>query len=527
MRYIYPILLISILILALGLRVYKLDSVPPSLSWDEAAVGYNSYSIANYGHDEYGKPFPLFFRSFKDDKHPVHIYATAIFTKLLGLNEFSTRFPAALFGVLNVLLLYLLAKQLFNKEIIALLAGLFLAISPYNLHFSHFNHEANFVLFFFLLGLVLFFSSLKKNHFLLILSFLSFLISFLTYHPAKLIAPLVIITLGVLYFKKIITYQKELIASFFIFIVFLAILVSNPQLLGIARINQTTLPKEEIEKTPIYKLTKNESLGKINLIGQQYIGHFMPQYLFITGDKNPRLSSQTGQFYAIESLLLICGFIFLIFKRSKEGTLLLIWALIAPLPSSVVGESPHAARASFMMGSWNLISALGFYFIINLAKKRLLKIVIIIVIISMLAMGLKNYLSYYYGEYATRYAIDWQYGMKQAVEYTKKHPEYTEVYITDIRSQPYIFFLYYLKTPLPEYLNTVLYNNFESRDFSLISGFDKYYFGGMNTVEIKSEPRVLYILSPSEYDGLLYKSTFEVKEIIYYPNETTAFYIIN
>ncbi len=70
--------LVLIVILAFALRVYKVDSVPPSLTWDETAVGYNGFTIANYGRDEYGKRFPLYFRSFADDKHPIHVYFTAI-----------------------------------------------------------------------------------------------------------------------------------------------------------------------------------------------------------------------------------------------------------------------------------------------------------------------------------------------------------------------------------------------------------------------------------------------------------------
>src|SRR3989344_517563 len=146
-------ILFLIIILAATLRIYRLDSAPPSLSWDETAVGYNAWTIANWGRDEYGKVFPAFFKSFSDDKHPVHIYATAVSVKLLGLSEFSTRLPSALFGILNVLLIFFLAKLMFSSEILGLFASVLLTISPYNIHFSRFNHEANFALFFFMLGL--------------------------------------------------------------------------------------------------------------------------------------------------------------------------------------------------------------------------------------------------------------------------------------------------------------------------------------------------------------------------------------
>lgn len=146
------IVLCVVILLAFFLRIYQLDQNPPALSWDEAAAGYNAYTIANWGQDEFGAKMPLIFTSFRDDKHPVWIYVTAIFTKFLGLSDFSTRLPAAIFGVLNVLMVFFVARVLFKSNLVALLASLFLAISPYNLQFSRGEWEANYALFFFLLG---------------------------------------------------------------------------------------------------------------------------------------------------------------------------------------------------------------------------------------------------------------------------------------------------------------------------------------------------------------------------------------
>ncbi len=510
------VLLVLILILALGLRIYKLDSVPPSISWDEAAVGYNAWTIANYGKDEYGKSFPLVFKSFGDDKHPVHIYSTAAFVKLFGLNEFSTRLPLAVFGVLNVLLIFFLGRVLFKSDLIGLFASLFLAISPYNIHFSKFNHEANFALFFFLLGILLFYLSLNKGKFLP-WSVLSFGICFITYHPSKVIVPLIVLLLTVLYFRKLLQNKLNSLISAVIIVSFIILVFLNPELLGIARIKQTSLGKEA---------------WKINVIATQYSWHFLPDYLFITGDKNPRHSSQTGHFYKIDAIFLIAGLLYLVYKRSKQGFVLLSWALLAPLPSALVAEAPHAARASFMMGSWHLISAIGLYFIFNLVRKPVFKAIVLSVTIIFLAILLKNYLNYYYGEYTKRYATEWQYGMKQIVEFVKDHKEYNQVFVTDIRSQPYIFFLYYLKMPLPQYLNSVVYNESEeSRSFNTVAYFRGYYtdfhFGGWDPIESMPNPGVLYIVSPSQYDGLRHKSEFDVKKLIRYPGGGDAFFVVS
>lgn len=535
------LVLIFIVVFALALRVYKLGSYPPSISWDEAAVGYNGYSLTNFLKDEYGKILPLYFQSFGDDKHPIHIYLTAPFVTIFGLNEFSVRLPSAIFGALNVLLIFFIVNLLFKNRVIGLLSSLFLAISPQNIHFSRFNHEANFALFFFMLGLTLFYLAIKNKSNLLPFSILSFTISFLTYHPSKVIVPVIVIFLFAFYIKRIILDRRSFIISLFIVFLISFVVIINPQLLGLSRIGQTTVNKNLLKDTYIFKVTQNEFLGRVNLYFIQYFRHFTPNYLFISGDKNPRSSSQsTGEFYIIDALFLILGVIFLFYKRSKEGFIVLSWAILSPIPSAVTEEAPHAARSMFMMGSFNIISASGFYLFINLFRFRILKFTATLICLIILGFFLFNYLKYYFGEYSNRYAIEWQYGMKQIVDFVKKHEEYNQIFMTDVRSQPYIFFLYYLKTPLPEYLKSVVYNNGESKSFSTVSYFDQtfivkeggqslknIYFGGWDPIESLPQEGRLYVISPSHYDGLRYKSSFDVKKIIYYPNGTVAFYLIS
>src|SRR3989344_1547607 len=89
--------LILICIIFLFTRLYKISEIPVSVYWDEASIGYNAFSIAKDGKDEWGEFFPLHFRAFGEFKLPVYIYTSAIFVKLFGLNELSVRISADLF----------------------------------------------------------------------------------------------------------------------------------------------------------------------------------------------------------------------------------------------------------------------------------------------------------------------------------------------------------------------------------------------------------------------------------------------
>lgn len=521
------ILLALIVALSLAVRVYKIDSVPPSLTWDEAAVGYNAWTIANFGRDEYGKFFPLYFQSFGEDKQPVHIYATALSVKLLGLSEFSTRLPSAIFGTLNVLLIFFLARILFASNLVGFLSSLFLAASPQNIHFSRFNHEANFALFFFMLGLLLFYKSLKRKD-LLPLSILFFILSMISYHAAEIVVPPFIALLAILYYRNFRKNIANLAITAVLVIIFIFIGISQPRLLGTARFGQTVQGKVDIEETALFKQTGNLFLGRINLILNQYSRHFDPKFLFDSGDKNPRLSSQgAGEFYKIDALFLVTGFLFLILKRSKPGLVILAWAFLGPLPSSLVAEAPHAGRTAFMMGSWQIISALGFCTLTCTLKRFKVKWIVGALFLGLLLIFLGYFLRNFFYEFPKRYAIDWQYGMKQAVEYSKDHPEYPFVFMTNLRSQPYIFYLYYLQTPLYDYLNSVQYNKPEKRSNNLVSSYGRYYFDGFNFGVDLPNHEALYILTPSEYDGLMYRSDFNIKKVIYYPNGTNAYYIVS
>lgn len=527
MKKIY-ILLIFIVIMASILRIYRIESVPPSLSWDEVAVGYNAFTVANWGKDEYGKSYPLNFRSFGEDKQPIHIYTTAIFVKLFGLSEFSTRIPAAIMGSLNVLLIFFLAKKLFRDERIGLFSSFFLAISPQNLFFSRFNHEANFALFFFMLGLLIIHKVIQGKSFLLPFSLLAFLLAMVSYHAAEVVVPPVILLLFILYFKSLVRNKASVLLASFLLGGFIILGILSPRVLGIVRYNQAALSKSDFGKTILFKYTHNYFLGRINLILEQYSWHFDPKFLFISGDKNPRLSSQSnGEFYLIDAIFLLAGVAYLISKRSKSGLVLLSWALLGPLPSSLVSEAPHAGRAAFMMGSWQIIAALGLYFLLNLFRKKIFRITLLVIVFIISVFSLSKFMNFYLNDFAKDYAIQWQYGMKQIIEFVTIHPEYSQIYTTNVRAQPYIFFLYYLKTPLPDYLNTVIYNNSRDKSSSNVSYFDKYAFGGWSPFESEAQRGVLYVLSPSEYDGLKYRSTFDIKKIIYYPNETIAFFLVS
>lgn len=116
--------LILILVLAAFLRLWRLGTYP-ALNADEAAIGYNAYSLLLTGHDEHGNPWPIHFQSFNDYKPGLYFYFVLPFVKVLGLNEWAVRLSGALLGVLSVYMIYLLVDELFRNKKLALISALF------------------------------------------------------------------------------------------------------------------------------------------------------------------------------------------------------------------------------------------------------------------------------------------------------------------------------------------------------------------------------------------------------------------
>ncbi len=95
--------------------------------------------------------------------HPwVQFYVTAFSFLLFGVNTFAARFPFAFFGLLNILMLYLLAYRLTKKKFIAVCSSFFLTFSvPYLLLMRQCRYYAPAV--FFVLTAVLFYVKFREK----------------------------------------------------------------------------------------------------------------------------------------------------------------------------------------------------------------------------------------------------------------------------------------------------------------------------------------------------------------------------
>lgn len=95
--------------LTVARNLIGLDSAPAGAYVDETSIGYNAWAIATHGVDEHGAHLPLYFTAFGEFKNPVYVYTLSALLRVLPLTVTTERLPAAFFGILTCLLIALLA----------------------------------------------------------------------------------------------------------------------------------------------------------------------------------------------------------------------------------------------------------------------------------------------------------------------------------------------------------------------------------------------------------------------------------
>lgn len=132
---------IVLLLVALFLRVYGLDDIPPGLHYDEAANAILAANIAR------GQTYPLFIEAYTG-KGVFFFYLAGAFMRLLGASVFSLRLTSALIGTLTVLITYQLAREMFTHQgaedsrWLALFSASLLATSYWHVTLSRYGFRA-------------------------------------------------------------------------------------------------------------------------------------------------------------------------------------------------------------------------------------------------------------------------------------------------------------------------------------------------------------------------------------------------
>jgi len=512
------VFLLLLTLLAFVLRVYQISEVPASLSWDEASLGYNAYSISQTLRDEHGEFLPIArFVAFGDYKPPGYIYIDAVFVKILGLNEFSTRLPSVFAGTLIVWVVFFLTKEILyffkvskNKlRLGGLFSSFLLAISPWSIQFSRAAYEANLATLFSGMGLWLFLRGWRLNNWKsLFFSAVSFAASMYTFNTHRVFVPMLLVALAIIFIKQI--WQAKKLFLLFTISFLLLVLPMVPHLMSaegklrfqeVAWVNDLA-PIQQANKRIL--IDKNDWSGKIihnrrMVYLFQFLEHYFdfynPKFLFATGDVNPRLSVQSvGELYLIDLPFILFGIYFLVSKRSLGSLVILVWLVLAPIPGALARETPHALRVLNILPLPQIVMGMGVIQIYTVFKRKR-NILFGLGVATIYCLSLVLYLADYYHFYRTFYASEWQYGYKQMINLVQKNEKrYEKISVTENYGRPYIYFLFYNSYSPQKYWATRKVER-DWYGFWYVRSFDKYQFGN----DILKSNNVLYVRGP--HDG--------------------------
>ncbi len=502
--------LIIILIIAILIRFIKINSFP-SLNPDEAALGYNAYSLIQTGKDEHGVSWPLHFKSFGDYKPGGYVYLAIPFIKFLGLTPLAVRLPNLILSILTILFLYKLVLLLSKNNKLALLSAVVLTFSPWHIHFSRGAWESSAALSFIVIGTYFFFKSIKEKFIKNFSIFIIFyVLSLYIYHSARLIAPLLALTLIILYFKNLIRNLPKILIP-----VILGILLAFPVTFsflnngGTTRIGGVGLTADHgpVDRANelinhhnnvrlINRAMHNKRVLYLISWAQKYTSHFNFNFLTITGDEVPRSKvPDMGQIHLIELPFLILGLIFILksnILNHKSKIFIISFLLIAPIASSLTYQAPSALRALSMVIPLSVLIALGIYSFFSLIHKSHFINLIYILFIFIYGCSVIYYFDAYFIHYEKRYPYAWEYGFNQLVPYIESQKQdYNQIYITNKYDQPYILFLFFSKYPPELIQQEIKLTAPDQYGFSTVLNFDKYNFQKINWEDIPSNSLVV------------------------------------
>jgi len=480
-RIIKILLVVLIFAFALGLRLIALDKSPLAINWDEASLGYNAYSLALTGKDEYGKRWPLSLRSFGDYKPSLYSIMSVPVVKIFGLSQESVKYVSITAGILSLVALGWCLKIWLKNDWLRILSLAIISLEPWRLHFSRTALETNLSAMFFVFGAVFLLLSRKnKSKLIIVITFILFALSAYSYHSARVAAPALLFLFYIdplsWFQKRKVTFNFKWLGAIFIwFLLMLPILIETNSQGAMARFNQENIFHKlfPFVSREIYS-NDFESNLRVNP-GYYFLGTILGHLASYVSPVNystnifpwikdsVQYTPEFNFFGLIEIFLLIFGLRVLITRVAKfEYRYLVYWLLAAVAPAVVTWNWFHVLRITNGMMALEIIMAIGLGDLFMMISGKLRWILVIslgfllmwqavfVVNNELVFANTENYSAYQPG------------GFKEGVLIIKKLMDnYDHIIVESPHEQSHIFFLFYLNYP-PEKLQaeTRVNNNF-------------------------------------------------------------------
>jgi 4-amino-4-deoxy-L-arabinose transferase-like glycosyltransferase len=405
-------------------NVIALSTVPPGLYVDEASIGYNAWALAHHGVDEHGYSWPLYFEAFGEYKNPVYVYALVPFARLMPLTATTERLPAALFGLVTVLFVTLMAWRVTRSRWAAVFACVIAAVTPWLVQESRVGFEVISMVATLSICLWLLSDEQRLDHRRFALAGLFLALSIFAYSTGRLLVVLFSAAFAVAYARR--RFRGWWVAP--------TVVVAAYAGLGVwAVLHQGALTAEFNARS-----IAHDGAPLATLAGRfvsNYISYFSVDFLFLHGDANLRHNTgYAGMLLAVTLPLLLLGLAGC-WRRRREALpkFLILCLVVGPVAAALVdnGGAPHALRSAAMLPFWLLLMVFGLDTARAFVRRHSARAALAALLAAGIALQTVPYLLDMYTAYPVRAASWFDTGLPSAIAAGWYAAHGREVFISD------------------------------------------------------------------------------------------------
>lgn len=441
--------LLAILAVAALLRLAWLDSLPPGMNQDEVIKGYDAWCLWKTAADHRGTKWPAFLASFGPGDSPsaVSAYLTAPFVGLLGPRVWTARLPIALCGIATVALTWCWARAWLGA-IAGLVAAAILALNPWHIQISRLAFEGCLSPFFVMLGLCLWLRPTPTSRLSTALGGASFGIALWSYHAPRVAVPLLLLAAGL-------TLARHRIPSAQRTRWLLLGTLAGSLPLWLTIMDQPSRVFGRAGEVALFRSAETVGADLLQF-ARQYVAHFDPGVLFLTGDGRLNQSAPyVGMLHWSEAPLLLIG-LFALIRRARHDAMarfLLAWGLIYPLAPSLARDGgPHIVRDAVGLPWPVLVEAVGLLAAFDLlaARHARTRKWAVSVVLSLATVSSAWFARHYFMEFPKTAEAAFQAELPAAFRWIAAHAEpYDAAALAFPAHQAFVYYLYFTPVDPP------------------------------------------------------------------------------
>ena len=440
-RFAYVVLGLAALIAALCL--YRLGSDPPGLYADEASIGYNAWTIAHYGTDQYGNHFPLFFADFGDYKGPVATYLVAPFTWIFAGGAAVVRLPSVLAGIAIALVAGRIALLRTRSRPVALATIAFTALQPWIFLQSHTMLEGNILMVLCVMCCCWCIAEANVDGAPARWwtgAGVALAISIYTYSVGRLLAVLIagaaLVSFAHMGREKILRFLFPVAVGYIILAIWS---FENPGDL-----------LERFQSVGLFADHPSIVAAAVRFLGN-YGSYFSPNFLVLHGDGNLRQTTGFGGVLLDATIpLMIIGAIRLVSRWQKPyARFVLLGAVVAPIPAALTLVAPHALRGAGLIPFLILMMVEGTFWIWALLQSR--SVIAIALVAIALASATPYFVDFFTGYPArAEVAFETGEGSALALAYSDAESGGHRIFLSATLNQPALQLMYAVEAKPPQ-----------------------------------------------------------------------------